>query len=95
MNPYDTSGANSKSSSSGNAAAMAQMDPAWLAYYQSMSYYSAMQAGMPGATVSSASTSTTTSTTDSTATSNNNSAAPSGRYLFFLISLLFYLKIII
>jgi len=57
---------------------MGQMDPAWLAYYQSMSYYSMMQSNMTGATSSNPSTSTTTTkATESTAnTSNTNSATP-------------------
>ncbi|CAF1094673.1 unnamed protein product [Adineta ricciae] len=71
-NPYDTSGTDGKSSST-DASAMAQMDPAWLAYYQSMSYYSMMQAGMTGTTSSGVSTTTTTTATDSTATGNSSS----------------------
>ncbi|CAF4927337.1 unnamed protein product, partial [Rotaria magnacalcarata] len=35
MNPYDNSTSNNNSSSSTDASAMSQMDPAWVAYYQS------------------------------------------------------------
>ncbi|UJR09354.1 hypothetical protein I4U23_013598 [Adineta vaga] len=79
MNPYDANTTDSKSLSTTNGSEMQQMDPAWLAYYQSMSYYSAMQAGMTGAATSNApastttATATTTSTTDSTAASTVNS----------------------
>ena len=80
-NPYDTSAADGKSSST-DASAMAQMDPAWLAYYQSMSYYSMMQAGMTGTTSSGVSTSTTTTATDSTATGNSSSTTPGKSFVF-------------
>ncbi|CAF3795929.1 unnamed protein product [Rotaria sp. Silwood1] len=73
MNPYDNSTSTNNSSSTTDASGMPQMDPAWLAYYQSMSYYNMMQASMTGATSSGTSTSTTTTkATDSTATNTNN-----------------------
>ncbi|CAF0953418.1 unnamed protein product [Rotaria sordida] len=77
MNPYDNSTSNNNSSSTTDTTGMPHMDPAWLAYYQSMSYYNMMQASMTGATSSGASTSTTTTkATDSTAANNNNSTTP-------------------
>ncbi|CAF1451631.1 unnamed protein product [Adineta steineri] len=77
MNPYDTNATNNNSSAATDASAMSQMDPAWLAYYQSMSYYNMMQASMTGATSSGTSTpTTTTKATDSTATNNNTSTTP-------------------
>jgi len=47
----------------------AMMDPAWLAYYQSMNYYSMMQSNMSstGSTTSTTTTKPTDSTADSTA----------------------------
>jgi F0F1-type ATP synthase membrane subunit a len=73
------------------------MDPAWLAYYQSMSYYSMMQASMAGATSSGTETGTTTTATDSTAASGNNSTTP-GRsifhfFFFYAIKYFFFLAI--
>ena len=69
---------------------MPPMDPAWLAYYQSMSYYNMMQASMTGATPTSTSTSTTTTkVTDSTTTSTNSTTAPSWSFLFFSFSIVF------
>lgn len=62
------------------------MDPAWLAYYQSMSYYSMMQAGMTGATSSGTGTSTTPTATDSTASNNGSSTTPGLQISFFLLS---------
>lgn len=59
------------------------MDPAWLAYYQSMSYYSMMQAGMTGATSSGTGTSTTPTATDSTASNNGSSTTPGLQISFF------------
>lgn len=76
MNPYDNSTSNNNSSSTADTSGMPQMDPAWLAYYQSMSYYNMMQASMGGTTSSTVSTSTTTKTTDSTATSSSTTSAP-------------------
>lgn len=51
--------------------AMGQMDPAWLAYYQSMNYYNMMQSNATTTT-----TPTNTKSTDSTAnnTSGNHSS---------------------
>ena len=79
INPYDNGTSNNNSSTgSTDASGMSQMDPAWLAYYQSMSYYSMMQAGMTGTTSTNASTTTTTTKpTDSTATSDNNNSTTS------------------
>ena len=84
-NAYDASSAASASNanasaypSAADAAAMSQMDPAWLAYYQSMNYYSMMQSGMAGAAAASsgASTSATaTKPTDSTAPSDSSASA--------------------
>jgi hypothetical protein len=84
VNPYDNGTSTNNSSSGGaDASGMAQMDPTWLAYYQSMSYYNMMQAGMTGATSTGAATSTTTTkATDSTATSNNNNSTTAGLYIF-------------
>jgi hypothetical protein len=64
VNAYDNStSSNNNNSSATDPSGMSQMDPAWLAYYQSMNYYNMMQTG--------AATSATTATkaTDSTATS--------------------------
>lgn len=69
VNPYDTSGSGSAGKSDPAAAAMAQMDPAWLAYYQSMNYYSMMQAGMT--TTSTTTSATTTKPTDTTAANSS------------------------
>jgi len=55
------------SSSAADPSAMGQMDPAWLAYYQSMNYYNMMQSNMP-ATTAATSTKPTDSTTDTTST---------------------------
>ncbi|CAF3047916.1 unnamed protein product [Rotaria socialis] len=73
MNPYENSTSNNNSSSSTDASAMSQMDPAWVAYYQSMNYYNMMQASMTGTTSSAAATSTAKAT-DSTATSSTTAA---------------------
>ncbi|CAF1487448.1 unnamed protein product [Adineta ricciae] len=79
MNAYDQSSSTNSgdSSSTNNSSAMAGMDPAWIAYYQQMSYYNMMQSGMTGTTSSGTSTSTTTTkATDSTAgTSDTSSTA--------------------
>lgn len=56
-------------SSSSTGADASGMDPALLAYYQSMSYYSMMQ-GMTGATLPGAGNSATSTATDSTASNN-------------------------
>ncbi|CAF4264287.1 unnamed protein product, partial [Rotaria magnacalcarata] len=58
FNSYDQSSLQNNNNAPAVAAAaaatgapdMGQMDPAWLAYYQSMNYYSMMQAGMAGST---------------------------------------------
>ncbi|CAF3358341.1 unnamed protein product [Rotaria socialis] len=80
FNSYDQSSLQNNNNASASAVAaaaagtpdMGQMDPAWLAYYQSMNYYSMMQAGMAGSTSSGTSTSTTaTKSTDSTANATN------------------------
>ena len=71
MNPYGDGTAKA-----GDAAAtgMEQMDPAWLAYYQSMNYYNMMQSNVTGGAASGASTGTTAGqAADSTA--NSTSAA--------------------
>ncbi len=97
MNPYDNGTSNNNSSSSAtDASGMSQMDPAWLAYYQSMSYYNMMQAGMTGATSSGTSTSTTTTkATDSTATSNHNSTTPGLDIFLRLVFFLYDIKFIV
>ncbi len=93
MNPYDNNTSNNNSSSSATDAS--GMDPAWLAYYQSMNYYNMMQASMTGATSSGTSTSTTTTkATDSTATNNNNSTT-SGLYIFLFLFFLYNIKFIL
>ncbi len=75
VNPYDNGTSTNNLSSTATDAS--GMDPAWLAYYQSMSYYSMMQASMAGATSSGTETgTTTTAATDSTAASSNNSTTP-------------------
>jgi hypothetical protein len=79
VNPYDNSTPTNSSSTAGADAS--GMDPAWLAYYQSMSYYSMMQAGMAGATSSGTETGTTSTTTDSTAASGTSSTTP-GKSIF-------------
>jgi hypothetical protein len=64
VNAYDNStSSNNNNSSATDPSGMSQMDPAWLAYYQSMNYYNMMQTG--------AATPATTATkaTDLTATS--------------------------
>ena len=83
VNSYDNNTSNNNNASSSaatpnNASAMGQMDPAWLAYYQSMNYYNMMQSSMTGNTSSGTSTNTTTTKpTDSTANTNDtNSATP-------------------
>ncbi|CAF3967803.1 unnamed protein product [Rotaria magnacalcarata] len=85
FNSYDQSSLQNNNNAPAVAAAaatgapdMGQMDPAWLAYYQSMNYYSMMQAGMAGSTSSGTSTSTTaTKPADSTAnTTNATSTTP-------------------
>ena len=79
VNPYENgaSTSNSNASATDPSAAMSQMDPAWLAYYQSMNFYGMMQSGMAGATSSAGSTDTTTSKpTDSTAASGGTSSTP-------------------
>jgi len=68
--PQAAAGANGANPTDPSAA---MMDPAWLAYYQSMNYYSMMQSNM-SSTTSTAST-TTTKPTDSTADSTT-AAAP-------------------
>jgi hypothetical protein len=73
VNSYDNN--TSTTNSSAAATDASGMDPAWLAYYQSMSYYNMMQASMTAAT-------STPEATDSTTTSNNNSATP-GLSIFF------------
>ena len=73
VNPYGDA-----ASKGGDAAAtgMEQMDPAWLAYYQSMNYYNMMQSNVTGGASSGAATGTTTSqATDSTANSTSATAA--------------------
>jgi hypothetical protein len=93
VNPYDNNTSNNNSSSSATDAS--GMDPAWLAYYQSMNYYNMMQASMTGATSSGTSTSTTTTkATDSTATNNNNSTT-SGLYIFLFLFFLYNIKFIL
>ncbi|UJR36796.1 hypothetical protein I4U23_029510 [Adineta vaga] len=80
MNPYDqnSSNNNNDSSAANNSSAMAGMDPAWAAYYQSMSYYNMMQSNMTGSASSGTSTSTTTTKpTDSTASTSDASSATS------------------
>ena len=79
VNPYDngasTSNSNAAATDPATAAAMSQMDPAWLAYYQSMNFYNMMQSSMTGATSSAGSTETTSSKpTDSTAASSTTSS---------------------
>lgn len=87
-NPYDTSASGAAGASGADASAASQMDPAWMAYYQSMAYYNMMQANMTGATSSSAATSTTTTgATDSTAASNGT-ASTSGKSHYSSRSLL-------
>jgi hypothetical protein len=83
VNAYDDGTAKNNNNSSSaaaatDAAAMGQMDPAWLAYYQSVNYYNMMQTGTPGSTPSASSTNTATAKpSDSTTnTSNNNSTTP-------------------
>lgn len=68
-NPYDNSTTSNNSSSTTDASGMSSMDPAWLAYYQSMSYYHMMQGGMTGTA------SSTTKSADSTGTNNATSTA--------------------
>jgi hypothetical protein len=85
VNPYDPSAATANSDASGanGSSAMAGMDPAWLAYYQSMSYYNMMQSNMAGATSSGTSTGTTTTKpTDSTASTGDTSSTIAGTCLF-------------
>ncbi|CAF1131790.1 unnamed protein product [Adineta steineri] len=80
-NSYDQSSSNNNDSSAAaanNPAGMGQMDPAWLAYYQSMSYYNMMQTNMTGNPSSGTSTTTTTTKpTDSTANTSNTNSTPS------------------
>lgn len=85
MNPYDSSSAagNSDAAGANNAAAMAGMDPAWAAYYQSMNYYNMMQSNMAGGASSAAATSTTTTKpTDSTASTSDTSSTTAGTRTF-------------
>jgi len=76
VNSY-TDGA-SKTDANADPSAMGQMDPAWIAYYQSMSYYNMMQSAM---TTSSTTSTTTTKTTDSTANTTDSNSTTAG--LFF------------
>jgi len=63
MNQYANGTSTGSSSTSTDASAM---DPAWLAFYQSMGYYNMMQGNAASSTA-------TTATTDTTTTSNGNS----------------------
>lgn len=71
---------NNASSTTPGGPDMGQFDPAWLAYYQSMNYYSSMmQTPMPGSASSGTSTSTTTTKpTDSTANTTSASSTTPG-----------------
>ncbi len=79
VNSYTNSTSNNNNSSAAatDPSAMGQMDPAWLAYYQSMNYYNMMQSNMTGTTTSS-NTSTTTKSTDSTANTSDTNSATAG-----------------
>ena len=71
MSSYGTDGTakSDAASAATDPSAMGQMDPAWLAYYQSMNYYNMMQSNAAGTT-----TATSTKATDSTANSNPSTA---------------------
>jgi hypothetical protein len=75
VNSYSDNTSKSNNSSSGtDSSAMGQMDPAWLAYYQSMNYYNMMQSNMTTTTTTTPSTST--KSTDSTANTNPATGQP-------------------
>jgi len=79
VNSYsDNTSKSNNSSAAADPSAMGQMDPAWLAYYQSMNYYNMMQSNMTAAT-----TSTSTKSTDSTA--NTNSTTPGMNIFCFVL----------
>ncbi len=76
VNSYSDNTSKSNNSSSGtDSSATGQMDPAWLAYYQSMNYYNMMQSNMT-ATTTTTTPSTSTKSTDSTANTNPATGQP-------------------
>jgi far upstream element-binding protein len=91
VNPYDdgtgktsTGSSSAPSSSSSNPAGMGQMDPAWLAYYQSMNLYNMMQTSMTGNTSSS-----TSSNKPADSTENGSSTIPGLNSCFLSYSSVF------